>query len=182
MVGLLARDLATGDLSYSNGVLKLALNAQDDIQHNMDLMERKVEDLWSTALAIKFARAAHSAWDKAVRAKDNAEKRIAAKAEKAERDAAKAKEKEAKAAAKAAESDQAAPEVVEAIKEALTAKPVELSTTSANPNGTKGTVKVGRWNYPAKNMGGQFFRNEKRDGSGEWLPLPSGKDFEPSND
>lgn len=32
-------------------------------------------------------------------------------------------------------------------------------------------VKVGRWEYPARKVGEQVFRNAKRDGSGSWIPL-----------
>lgn len=39
----------------------------------------------------------------------------------------------------------------------------------------KGTVKIGRWEYPARNLGGQVWRNEARDGSGEWVPAPTEK-------
>lgn len=38
----------------------------------------------------------------------------------------------------------------------------------------KGTVKVGRWEYPAEQHGagdGKMVRNSKRDGSGEWVPV-----------
>ena len=31
------------------------------------------------------------------------------------------------------------------------------------------TVKVGRWEYPAKHVDGEWFRNAKRDGTGEWI-------------
>lgn len=45
---------------------------------------------------------------------------------------------------------------------------------SAKGKGIKGTVKVGRWEYPAEQHGagdGKMVRNSKRDGSGEWVPV-----------
>ena len=34
---------------------------------------------------------------------------------------------------------------------------------------TEGTVKIGRWTYPAVEVDGKVWRNEKRDGSGDWI-------------
>lgn len=34
-----------------------------------------------------------------------------------------------------------------------------------------GTVRVGRWDYPAQEFNGQSRRNTKRDGSGEWVAI-----------
>lgn len=37
---------------------------------------------------------------------------------------------------------------------------------------TEGSVKVGRWTYPARQYNdGTVTRNEKRDGTGEWVPI-----------
>lgn len=36
---------------------------------------------------------------------------------------------------------------------------------------TKGTVKVGRWTYPAEQDAHNTIRNTKRDGSGEWVAI-----------
>ena len=47
------------------------------------------------------------------------------------------------------------------------------------PTTVTGTVKVGRWDYPAINKNGEVTRNEKRDGSGVWIPAHL-KDFTPN--
>jgi hypothetical protein len=54
--------------------------------------------------------------------------------------------------------------------EAAVTDAVEIAV-SVEPTGYQaGTVKVGRWVYPARNWdGGVLERNEKRDGSGAWV-------------
>lgn len=40
----------------------------------------------------------------------------------------------------------------------------------------RGTVKVGRWTYPAeKHAGGTVMRNDKRDGTGSWVEADPAK-------
>ncbi len=72
--------------------------------------------------------------------------------------AAKAQRKADKAARRAAKSKTATPEIAE-------------------PEFTEGAVKKGRWTYPARAYGsGVVLRNEKRDGSGEWVPFQGDMD------
>lgn len=41
---------------------------------------------------------------------------------------------------------------------------------------SRGTVKVGRWEYPAERFaGGTVMRNAKRDGSGTWVEVDAAK-------
>lgn len=50
--------------------------------------------------------------------------------------------------------------------QAKAAKPARQSMV------TTGTVKVGRWTYPARqSLDGTIVRNTKRDGSGEWVGI-----------
>src|SRR5882757_1808859 len=42
---------------------------------------------------------------------------------------------------------------------------------AAAPATIAGTVKIGRWEYPAEQRGDRIVRNAKRDGSGEWIPV-----------
>lgn len=44
-----------------------------------------------------------------------------------------------------------------------------IPTTDLDTTEAYGTVKVGRWTYPATQMLGVVLRNAKRDGSGEWV-------------
>ena len=45
-----------------------------------------------------------------------------------------------------------------------------------------GTVKIGRWTYPARKQGGEVSRNTKRDGSGEWVLTDPAKFKADTND
>lgn len=47
----------------------------------------------------------------------------------------------------------------------------QLAAEEAEEAGFVTTVKIGRWEYPAKNLDGQIVRNTKRDGSGEWVAV-----------
>lgn len=88
MVSLLAADLATGNLAYTNQVLGLALNTDQDIQANMDDAAKAVEGRFGAKLATKYTNAAHSAWSKAVGKQDKAAKATEAKGRQAGKQAA----------------------------------------------------------------------------------------------
>jgi hypothetical protein len=48
------------------------------------------------------------------------------------------------------------------------------TTTSEMGKIVEGTVKIGRWTYPARTLGDKsVVRNTKRDGSGDWVSAPS---------
>lgn len=50
--------------------------------------------------------------------------------------------------------------------------------STAVQSAVRGTVKVGRWTYPAvRNEDGSVYRNTKRDGSGEWDVAPASAVF-----
>lgn len=65
---------------------------------------------------------------------------------------------------------------LEALEEALSGI---YSFNDYAPTTVTGTVKVGRWEYPAINKNGVVTRNEKRDGSGNMIPAHL-KDFAPN--
>lgn len=76
-------------------------------------------------------------------------------------------------------------------KSAKRSKSVEIPAEVVDTNGNRlederqasvkqfGTVKAGRWFYPARRFGdGSVQRNAKRDGSGEWVEFDSAKPFQ----
>lgn len=56
---------------------------------------------------------------------------------------------------------------------AFKAKINDVATTNFEEISQSRTLKIGRWTYPAKvYSSGSVFYNSKRDGTGEWLPMP----------
>jgi hypothetical protein len=57
----------------------------------------------------------------------------------------------------------------QAEREAKRAQRLADRQSKAAPEFVDGTVKKGRWSYPARQFANRTMRNEKRDGSGEWV-------------
>lgn len=62
--------------------------------------------------------------------------------------------------------------MVARLREPKTSKSVKATRSPSST--VEGTVKIGRWTYPARKLAsGQVVRNTQRDGSGEWVPVSS---------
>lgn len=153
VVGLMARGIVQGDLTYTNHLLlpalDHALHLGEDTQSNIDDATQAVARLFTLALATKFENACHKAWEKAISKTENGTTRLNRKA-----------------------------------KEAGFERPQQQAVASLDRidegevREVKGSVKVGRWEYPARKVGGQVWRNEARDGSGEWIPVADASKFQ----